>query len=136
MSSSHTRSPTGLRSPLPLRSTAASSRSAVKFDSESLRVYMKKLLLTTFQDNVWPDIKDQNDRVKAWNKEIGERVKERMLEIQPHGYKYVVMTQTTRNMGQGGRIDMVSHWDENDVVAKEIFFNDSLVCMCIALAIS
>lgn len=85
MSSSHTRSPTGLRSPLPLRSTAASSRSAVKFDSESLRVYMKKLLLTTFQDNVWPDIKDQNDRVKAWNKEIGERVKERMLEIQPHG---------------------------------------------------
>lgn len=97
---------------------------------------MKKLLLTTFQDNVWPDIKDQNDRIKAWNKEIGERVKERMLEIQPHGYKYVVMTQTTRNMGQGGRIDMVSHWDENDVVAKEIFFNDSLVCMCIALAIS
>lgn len=46
---------------------------------------MKKLLLATFQDNIWPDIKDQNDRVKAWNKEIGERVKERMLEIQPHG---------------------------------------------------
>ena len=85
MSSSYTRSPTGLRSPLPLHSTAASPKPTCKFDSESLRVYIKKLLLATFQDNTWPDIKDQNDRIKGWNKEIGERVKERMLEIQPHG---------------------------------------------------
>ena len=85
MPSSYTRSPTGLRSPLPLRSTAASPKPTCKFDSESLRVYIKKLLLATFQDNTWPDIKDQNDRIKGWNKEIGERVKERMLEIQPHG---------------------------------------------------
>jgi hypothetical protein len=46
---------------------------------------MKKLLLSTFQDNIWPDPKDQNDRIRAWNKEIGERVKERMVEIQSSG---------------------------------------------------
>ncbi|KAF9452056.1 hypothetical protein P691DRAFT_772654 [Macrolepiota fuliginosa MF-IS2] len=132
--SSYTRSPTGLRSPPPSRSNAASPRP--KFDSELLRAYMKKLLLSKFHESTWPDLKDQNERTRAWNKEIGERVKERMLEIQPHGYKYVVLTQTTRNLGQGGRIDMISHWDENDVVAKEIFYNDSIVCMCIALAIS
>jgi hypothetical protein len=32
---------------------------------------------------VWPHI--ERDQVKAWMKEIGERVKERMVEIQPHG---------------------------------------------------
>lgn len=46
---------------------------------------MKKLLLSTFQGTVWPDPKDQNDRIRAWNKEINERVKERMVEIQSHG---------------------------------------------------
>ncbi|EKM80206.1 hypothetical protein AGABI1DRAFT_113412 [Agaricus bisporus var. burnettii JB137-S8] len=132
--SSYARSPTGLRSPPPPRSAAASPRP--KFDSESLRTYMKKLLLSTFQGTVWPDPKDQNDRIRTWNKEINERVKERMVELQSHGYKYVVLTQVTQNLGQGGRIDMVSHWDETDIVAKEIFYNDSLVCMCIALAIS
>lgn len=81
--SSYARSPTELRSPPPPRSPAGSPRP--KFDSESLRIYMKKLLLSTFQDNIWPDPKDQNDRIRAWNKEIGERVKERMVEIQSSG---------------------------------------------------
>lgn len=39
---------------------------------------MKKLLPVTLQSSVWPSTKDR-DQVKLWIKEIGERVKERML---------------------------------------------------------
>ncbi|KAF8743800.1 hypothetical protein AX14_000216 [Amanita brunnescens Koide BX004] len=69
-------------------------------------------------------------------KEISERVKERMLEIRPRGFKYVVLTQVNENLGQGGRADMCCHWEEGDCVAEEVFVNDSLICICIALVIS
>ncbi|KAG6855022.1 hypothetical protein C0991_005951 [Blastosporella zonata] len=72
----------GLRSPPPSRSDAASPRH--RFDGDLLKAYMKKLLSSTLQGNSWPEQKDQ-ERVKAWIKEIGERVKERMVEIQPRG---------------------------------------------------
>lgn len=72
----------GLRSPPPPRSSAPSPRP--KFDSDLLKAYMKKLLSSTLQTSTWPEPKER-ERVKAWMKEIGERVKERMLEIQPRG---------------------------------------------------
>lgn len=109
----------GLRSPPLPRSSAASPRP--KFDSDLLKVYMKKLLSSTLQASTWPETKDR-DKIKSWMKEIGERVKERMLEIQPRGLyvslfaslsllhwlnliisKYVVLTQINENRGQGGR---------------------------------
>lgn len=74
--------------------------------------------------------------MKGWIKEISERVKERMLEIQPRGFKYVVFTQINENRGQGGRADIVCHWEDGDVVAQEMYYNDSLICICIALAIA
>ena len=64
----------GLRSPPTPRSGATSPRPT--FDAELLKAYMKKLLQTTLQNATWPEQKD-HERVKAWNKEIGERVKER-----------------------------------------------------------
>jgi len=45
---------------------------------------MKKLTSSTLQNSTWPDPKER-ERVKGWIKEISERVKERMLEIQPRG---------------------------------------------------
>ena len=72
----------GLRSPPASVSPAPSPR--LKFDGDLLKAYIKKLLSTTLQNSPWPDVKDR-DRVKTWIKEIGERVKERMLEIQPRG---------------------------------------------------
>jgi len=109
----------GLRSPPPPRSSAASPRP--KFDSDLLKAYMKKLLSSTLQHNSWPEPKER-ERVKTWIKEIGERVKERMLVIQPRGLcviissqssryllisprysKYIVLTQINENLGQGGR---------------------------------
>src|SRR5260221_4534803 len=69
----------GLRSsPLP-RSLAAS-----KFDGDLLKGYMAKLLPSTLQNNSWSEAKER-DNAKSWMKEIGERVKQRMLEIQPRG---------------------------------------------------
>ena len=71
---------TGLRSPP--RSDASSPRP--KFDTELLKAYVKKLLASTLHSASWPEAKER-DRVKGWIKEIGERVKERMVEIQPRG---------------------------------------------------
>ena len=71
----------GLRSPPSSVSPAPSPR--LKFDGDLLKAYIKKLLSTTLQNGRF-EVKDK-DRVKAWIKEIGERVKERMLEIQPRG---------------------------------------------------
>ncbi|KAH9482848.1 hypothetical protein JR316_0004948 [Psilocybe cubensis] len=88
-----------LRSPAPSRSLASSPRP--KFDADLLKAYMRKLLSSTLQSSAWPG-KDR-DRLKGWMKEIGERVKERMLEIQPRGFKYVVLVQINENLGQGGR---------------------------------
>ncbi|KAF9076359.1 hypothetical protein BDP27DRAFT_1313202 [Rhodocollybia butyracea] len=121
----------GLRSPTP-RSEVSSPRP--KFDTELLKAYTKKLLSTTLGSAVWPEPKDR-DRVKSWMKEIGDRVKDRMLEIQPKGFKYIVFTQINEQLGQGGRADMVCHWEDCDTVAQEMFANDSLICICIALAI-
>jgi len=67
---------TAMRSPTTPRSEVSSPRQ--KFDSEMLKVYMKKLLPATLRSSVWPPSKDR-DQVKLWIKEIGERVKERML---------------------------------------------------------
>lgn len=72
----------GLRSPPPSRSSATSPRP--KFDADLLKAYMKKLLSSTLQNNSWPEQKER-ERVKGWIKDIGERVKERMVEIQPKG---------------------------------------------------
>lgn len=41
---------------------------------------MKELLATTLRTATWPEPKER-DRVKAWMKEIGERVKKRMLGV-------------------------------------------------------
>ncbi|EGO01848.1 hypothetical protein SERLA73DRAFT_103911 [Serpula lacrymans var. lacrymans S7.3] len=122
----------GLRSPPPPRSEAASPRPRPAFDCELLRAYMKKLLSTTLQHAAWSGERDQ---IKAWMKEIGERVKERMVEIQPNNFKYIVLVQISENLGQGGRAEMVSHWEDSDVCVNELFWNDSLICTCIALAV-
>lgn len=105
---------------------------------------MRKLISTTLQGQSW-DSKNREQQ-KAWCKEIGERVKARMLgeclwslprcyrrqlmsktyaEIQPTGFKFVVTTIINENRGQGGRADMVCHWEDSDVVAQEMWANVS-----------
>ncbi|KAJ7068118.1 hypothetical protein C8F01DRAFT_1116922 [Mycena amicta] len=86
----------------PSRSDAASPTPRRPFDGELLKNYTKALLSTTLHSAVWPDSKER-DKVKGWMKEIGERVKTRMLEIQATGFKYIVLTQINENLGQGGR---------------------------------
>ncbi|KAI0786353.1 hypothetical protein C8Q75DRAFT_808347 [Abortiporus biennis] len=123
---------TGFMSPQTPRSSASSPRPT--FDTDLLRAYVKKLLQTNLQSSTWPETKDR-DKVKAWIKEIGDRVKERMLEIQPRGFKYIVMTQINENLGQGGRADLACHWEDSDAVVQEVFANDSILCICVAFAI-
>ncbi|KAI0663062.1 hypothetical protein C8Q70DRAFT_490500 [Cubamyces menziesii] len=130
----------GLRSPPTPRSSAPSPRPSAPsprptFDSDLLRAYMKKLLQTTLQSASWPEPRDR-DKVKAWMKEIGERVKERMIgptEIQPRGFKYIVLTQINENLGQGGRADLVCHWEDSDAVAQEVFANLLYPSRCAAV---
>jgi hypothetical protein len=69
---------TATRSPTTPRSEVSSPRP--KFDSEMLKAYMKELLPATLRSSVWPSSKDRG-QVKLWIKEIGERVKGRMLGV-------------------------------------------------------
>ncbi|KAF7433235.1 hypothetical protein PC9H_005185 [Pleurotus ostreatus] len=124
--------PSGLRSPASPRLNTSSPRP--KFDSDSLKAYIKKLLPSILQTATWPEAKER-DKVKEWIKEIGERVKERMVSLQGQGFKYIVLTQINENLGQGGRADMVCHWEDSDTVAQEMYANESLICICIAFAI-
>ena len=48
------------------------------FDADLLKAYMKELLQSTLRSATWPEPRER-DKVKAWMKEIGERVKKRML---------------------------------------------------------
>jgi hypothetical protein len=66
----------GLRSPTTPRSEASSPRPA--FETDALKAYMKTILPHTLSSSSWPEAKDR-DKVKGWMKEIGDRVKERML---------------------------------------------------------
>ena len=50
----------------------------LEFDSETLKAYIKKLLETTLQNEPFPAPRDR-EKVNSWCKEIGARVKERML---------------------------------------------------------
>ncbi|KDQ14674.1 hypothetical protein BOTBODRAFT_55200 [Botryobasidium botryosum FD-172 SS1] len=113
------------------RSNQASPRP--KFDCDALKPYIKVLLSKTLTGYTW-DPKER-DRTKSMCKEIGERVKERMIEIQPKGFKYIVTTFLNENLGQGGRADLSCHWEDSDTVAQEVFVNDSFICICIAFAI-
>ncbi|KAG9032211.1 hypothetical protein FRB95_001690 [Tulasnella sp. JGI-2019a] len=114
-----------------LPSTQQTSRS--KFDTDLLKGYIKKLVPTTLTGHVW-DSKNR-DQHKAWCKEISERVKDRMIEIQPKGFKYIVTTTVTESLGQGGRADMACHWEDSDIVVQEMWTNDSIICICLAFAI-
>jgi hypothetical protein len=67
----------GVRSPASPRSGATSPRPN-KFDSDQLKTYIKKLLASTVQNVTWPEFKER-ERGRALMKEIGDRVKERML---------------------------------------------------------
>jgi hypothetical protein len=67
----------GIRSPASPRSGATSPRPN-KFDSDQLKTYIKKLLASLLQNVAWPEFKER-ERGRALMKEIGDRVKERML---------------------------------------------------------
>lgn len=73
----------GLRSPVSRSGAVSPQPPRPAFDAEVLRTYMKKLLPATLSHAVWSSI--ERDQVKAWMKEIGERVKERMVQIQSNG---------------------------------------------------
>ncbi|KIM68735.1 hypothetical protein SCLCIDRAFT_1208935 [Scleroderma citrinum Foug A] len=71
--------------------------------------------------------------------------------MQPTGFKYIVLVQISENLNQGGRADMISHWEDGDACVHELFYNvslvaaarlwademtqDSIICTCISLAV-
>lgn len=115
-------------------SQAASPRPTSRFDPDLIKTYMKKLLSSTLSGQTWPELKDR-DKVRAWCREIGDRVKERMVEIEPRGFKYIVTTQINENRSQGGRAGLSCHWEDGDSVAQEMFQNETLIGICVAFAV-
>lgn len=80
---------------------------------------------------------DSHDRARmsAYSREMSDRVKRRMVDIQPRGFKYIVTITLSENLGQGGRADMSCHWEETDVAVQEMFSNESVILVCLAFAI-
>jgi hypothetical protein len=68
----------GYRSPPTPRSDVGSPRPHPVFDGEQVRPYIKQLLASTLQGISWADVKDR-EKSRALIKEVGERVKDRML---------------------------------------------------------
>ncbi|RXK37409.1 hypothetical protein M231_05309 [Tremella mesenterica] len=58
---------------------------------------ISKSLTGAFWDNT------DKPRMASYSKDISERVKQRMMEIEPRGFKYVVTTTLSENLGQAGR---------------------------------
>ncbi|KAN0097746.1 hypothetical protein V8E55_002192 [Tylopilus felleus] len=110
----------GFRSPVSRSEATSPHPLRPAFDTELLRTYMKKLLQTTLQHAIWSSDREQ---VKSWMKDMKERVKDRMIEIQPSGFKYIVLVQISENLNQGGRADMISHWEDGDACVNEMFYN-------------
>ncbi|OCF71526.1 hypothetical protein I204_07584 [Kwoniella mangroviensis CBS 8886] len=123
-----------LSPPIPLNNrSGASSPQRQKFPSDTLRPYIKTLLTKTLTNASW----DSNDKAKmaAYSKEISERVKQRMIEIEPRGFKYIVTATLSENVGQAGRADMSCHWEDTDSAIQEMFSNESIIFVCIAFAV-
>ena len=68
--------------------------------------------------------KDISDVCPSHNRSAdSQKVKSRMIELEPRGFKYVVTTTLTENLGQAGRADMSCHWEDSDLAVQEIFSN-------------
>ncbi|KAL7409489.1 hypothetical protein BDY24DRAFT_403248 [Mrakia frigida] len=113
-------------------SLPSSSPSRPKFDTTQLSSYVQKLLTSLLTGKTWDQDKD---RSRSLVQEIGARVKERMLVIEPTGFKFIVIVNLNENLGQGGRAGMSSHWEESDQSLTELWSNDSLVCVVSAFAV-
>lgn len=55
-----------------------------------------------------------------------QRIKQRMIEIEGKGFKYIVNTTFSENLGQAGRADMSCHWEDTDAAVQEMFSNVSV----------
>ncbi|WVR05470.1 hypothetical protein IAU60_002486 [Kwoniella sp. DSM 27419] len=122
-----------LSPPLPVSRSSTSSPQRQKFPADALRPFVKTLLTKTLANAVW----DGQDRARmaAYSKEISERVKQRMTEIESKGFKYIVTATLSENLGQAGRADMSCHWEDTDVAIQEMYSNDTLIFVCIAFAV-
>ncbi|KAK1925199.1 hypothetical protein DB88DRAFT_510235 [Papiliotrema laurentii] len=126
--------PNGTGSPLTSGTrSGASSPPRQRFPDDQLRPYMKTVLAKTLTGAVW----DASDRAKmsGYSKDISDRVKQRMIEMEPKGFKYIVTTTLSENLGQAGRADMSCHWEDTDMAIQEIFSNDSIILVCVAFAV-
>ncbi|ORX33400.1 hypothetical protein BD324DRAFT_585192, partial [Kockovaella imperatae] len=64
-----------------------------------------------------------------------QKVKSRMIELEPKGFKYIVTVTLSENLGQAGRADMSCHWEDTDVVVQEMYSNDTIILVCLAFAV-
>ncbi|KAI5449796.1 hypothetical protein NCC49_004008 [Naganishia albida] len=100
------------------------------FDAHQLRAYMRKLMEATLTN-----VSFEKEQVKHVSQELSARIKDRMVELGPRYWKYIVTIIINENLGQGGRADMANHWGPKDQCIQEIYSNSSIVCVCFAYVI-
>ncbi|WVN86548.1 uncharacterized protein L203_101715 [Cryptococcus depauperatus CBS 7841] len=112
---------------------AGTADSKPRFPSDILRTFIKELLLNTLSTISWEP--EGNKRMRELSKGIAEKIKGRMVEIEPNGFKYVVTATLTENKGQAARGDLVCHWEDCDQAIQEVFNNESIIYVVTAYAL-
>lgn len=73
--------------------------------------------------------------MKELSRGLAEKIKSQMLTLHPRGFKYIITSTLTENNNQAGRGDLVCHWEATDVAVQEMFSNDSIIFVVLAVAV-
>ncbi|KIR32965.1 hypothetical protein I352_04904 [Cryptococcus deuterogattii MMRL2647] len=103
------------------------------FPADQLRTWIRQLLATTLRDVVYD--RANPGRMKDLSRGLSEKIKSQMLTLQPHSFKYIITATLTENKNQAGRGDLVCHWQGTDVAVQEMFSNDSIIFVVLAVAV-
>lgn len=125
--------PAPMPAPTTHASSASSSTSTPVFPADQLRACIRQLLATTLRDVAY-DHADPG-RMKELSRGLAEKIKSQMLTLHPRGFKYIITSTLTENNNQAGRGDLVCHWEATDVAVQEMFSNDSIIFVVLAVAV-
>ncbi|XAO22848.1 hypothetical protein I312_101623 [Cryptococcus bacillisporus CA1280] len=103
------------------------------FPADQLRAWIRQLLATALRDVVYDDANP--GRMKDLSRGLSEKIRAQMLALHPHSFKYIITSTLTENKNQAGRGDLVCHWEATDVAVQEMFSNDSIIFVVLAVAV-
>ncbi|TIA93387.1 hypothetical protein E3P99_00168, partial [Wallemia hederae] len=102
----------------------------IRFDIDTLRPIIRRVLNAELTNAKYEELESD------CTQKIAHKIKQHMLEISPHGFKYLVLVNASKNNNQGLKADASMHWEmDADSFVQDIFQSDDIICVCVAYAI-